>query len=202
MRKAYKYRLYPTHKQAETFQWTLDRCRELYNAALSERKDAYQKHFRQTVYQNEQGNVVIAQMEANLKVNDVTYYQQKRDIVAIKEIREEYKDIHSQVLQDVVTRIEKGMQAFFRRLANGETPGFPRFKGRNRYDSFTYTQGGFSLTYDNRLCLSKIGSIKVKLHREVQGTIKTCTIKREVDQWYVVVRRFGACLDSSIGAEG
>ena len=186
MRKAYKYRLYPTRKQAETFQWTLDRCRELYNAALSERKDAYKLHQRTTVYQNEQGQCFIAQMEANMKVKDITYLQQKRDIVEIKAIRPEYNDIHSQVLQDVIGRLDKTYKAMFARLARGEKAGYPRFKGRNRYDSFTYTQGGFSLTHDNRLCLSKIGSIQVKLHREIQGTIKTCSIKREVDQWYVV----------------
>lgn len=143
-------------------------------------------HQCMTVWENEQGQVIIAQMEANLKVNDVTYLQQKRDIVEIKEMRPEYKDIHSQVLQDVVTRLDRGMQAFFRRLHEGHNPGFPRFKGRHRYESFTYTQGGYSLTRESRVCLSKIGFLKVKLHREIQGAIKTCTIKREVDQWYVV----------------
>ncbi len=61
-----------------------------------------------------------------------------------------------------------------------------RFQGRNRYNSFTYPQGGYSLTHDNRVCLSKIGSIKVKLHRPLEGTIKTCTIKYEAGQWYAV----------------
>jgi putative transposase len=187
MRKAYKYRLYPTCKQTEQLQWTLDRCRELYNAALSERKDAYKKHQRTTVYQNEQGQVIIAQMEATIKVREVTYLQQKRDIVEIKELRPEYKAIHSQVLQDVIGRVDKTYKDMFGRLARGEKAGFPRFKGGNRYDSFTYPQtGGFSLTHDHRVCLSKIGSIKVKMHRPIQGTIKTLTIKREGDQWYAV----------------
>lgn len=77
-------------------------------------------------------------------------------------------------------------KAFFRRIANGEEPGYPRFQGRNRYNSFTYPQGGFSLTHDSRVCLSKIGSIKVKLHGPIEGTIKTCTIKYEAGSWYVV----------------
>ena len=71
-------------------------------------------------------------------------------------------------------------------MKSGETPGYPRFQGWDRYDSFAYPQGGYSLTHDNRVGLSKIGSIKVRLHRELQGTIKTCTIKREGTQWYVV----------------
>jgi len=161
--KSFKYRLYPTGKQARTLQWTLDRTRELYNAALQERRDAYRMAHK-----------------------SITYYDQSVQLPEIKAIREEYKDIHSQVLQDVLRRVDKAMKAFFRRVKSGETPGYPRFQGRDRYDSFTYPQAGFSLTQDSRVCLSKIGSIKVRLHREVQGTIKTCTIKREGTCWYVV----------------
>ncbi len=165
MKRAYKFRLYPTKKQEHKLFWTLTRCRELYNAALSERKDAY-----------------------TYAGKSISYYEQKRDLPEIKqEIREEYQDIYSQVLQDVLLRLKKAFDAFFRRIEDGEKPGYPRFQGRNRYNSFTYPQaGGFSLTHDSRVCFSKIGSIKVKLHREIQGTIKTATIKHEAGQWYVI----------------
>ena len=165
MRKAYKFRLYPTKQQEQHLFWTLTRCRELYNAALSERRDAYR-----------------------LAGKSISYYEQKRDLPAIKtEIRPEYQDIHSQVLQDVLLRLNRAFEHFFRRVKNGEEPGYPRFQGRNRYNSFTYPQaGGFSLTNDNCLCLSKIGSLKIRLHREIEGTIKTCTIKYEAGQWYAV----------------
>jgi len=116
----------------------------------------------------------------------LNYYDQANQLPEIKDIREEYNGIHSQVLQDVLRRVEKAFKRFFARWKSGETPGYPRFQGRNRYDSFTYPQGGSSLTADNRVCLSKIGSIKVKVHREIKGTIKTCTIKREGDAWYAV----------------
>ena len=163
-KKAYKYRLYPTKKQEKMLFWTLTRCRELYNAALAERKEAYR-----------------------LAGKIISYYEQKRDLPAIKaEIREEYQGIHSQVLQDVLLRLDKAFKAFFRRVRNGEEPGYPRFLGRNRYHSFTYPQTGFSFTHDSHVCLSKIGSIKVKMHREMQGTIKTATIKHEAGQWYAV----------------
>ncbi len=72
------------------------------------------------------------------------------------------------------------------RVREGCDPGYPRFQGKGRYDSFTYPQLGFSLTYDNRVSLARIGSIKVKMHREIKGTIKTCTIKREGDAWYAI----------------
>ena len=162
-KQAYKFRLYPTRKQAQALQWTLDRARELYNAALQERRDAYR-----------------------MTGKSIRYYDQANQLPEMKEVREEYNAIHSQVLQDVLRRVQKAFDHFFRRCKNGENPGYPRFQGRNRYDSFTYPQAGFSLTHDNRVALSKIGSVKVKLHRQVKGTIKTCTIKREGDAWYVI----------------
>ncbi len=161
--KAYKFRLSPTHKQIATLEWILRRCKELYNAALEERREAYRMN----------GVSVCYQMQAN-------------QLPAIKEVREEYQAIHSQVQQDVLKRLDKAMQAFFRRVMNGEKPGYPRFKSGDRYDSFTYPQGGYEII-KNRLHLSKIGQIKIKLHREIKGKMKTCTVKREGEQWYAVL---------------
>jgi putative transposase len=97
------------------------------------------------------------------------------------------KAVHSQVLQDVLRRLDKTFNNFFRRIKKGEKAGYPRFKGKYRYDSFTYPQSGFTLDYQKKkLRLSKIGSITIKLHRPLpaEGIIKTCTIKRDVDHWY------------------
>jgi putative transposase len=187
-RKAFKFRLYPTKQQEQRLFWTLARCREFYNAALCEWKDAYQlQERRQLLVNPETGQVIAATMVANRRVKSVSYYEQKRTLPQIKDLREEYRDIYSQVLQDVLLRLKRAFDGFFRCLENGEAPGYPRFQGRNRYNSFTSPQaGGFSLTHDNRLCLSKIGSIKLKLHRQIEGTVKTCTIKYEAGQWYAV----------------
>jgi putative transposase len=97
-------------------------------------------------------------------------------------------EMYSQVKQDVPKRLGRAMDAFFRRVANGETAGYPRFQGRNRYNSFTYTQAsnGSVKFVDGKLVLSKIGAIKIKLHREIEGKIKTCTIKREGNEWYAI----------------
>jgi putative transposase len=98
----------------------------------------------------------------------------------------EYAEIHSQVLQDVLRRADKTYQAFFRRVAEGQTPGYPRFQGANRYHSFTYPQYGNGAVLDGGvLSLSKIGRISVRLHRSLAGTPKTVTISREADGWYV-----------------
>lgn len=161
-KQAFKFRLYPNKQQEKALFWTLARCRELYNAGLSERRDSYKYTGR-----------------------GITYYEQKRDLPEIKEFREEYKDIHSQVLQDVLNRLDKAYKAFFRRIENGENPGYPRFQGRNRYNSFTYTQGGYTF-HEKHVTFSKIGKIRCKFHREMVGTIKTATIKYESGQWYVM----------------
>ena len=100
-------------------------------------------------------------------------------------VREDVGEVHSQVRQDTLRRVDKTFDAFFRRCQNGETPGYPRFKSASRYDSFTYPQSGFRLEGD-KLHLSKIGSCRVRLSRSIEGTVKTCTIKREVDGWYAV----------------
>jgi putative transposase len=162
MRKAFVYRLYPTAKQAEQLTWILDKCRELYNAALQERRDAY-----------------------HMARKTISYYEQKRELPGVKEVRPEYCQIGSQVLQDVIQRVEWAFAAFFRRVRAGEKPGYPRFRGRERYDSFTYSQAGWTLDGDGRLALAGIGALKVKWSRAIQGTIKTVTIRRSPDQWYV-----------------
>ena len=113
-KQAYTFRLYPTRKQAQALIWTLDRCRELYNAALQERRDAYRMVGKR-----------------------LNYYDQANQLPDIKAIREEYRDIHSQVLQDVLRKADKAYKAFFARCKHGATPGYPRYKGRNQFDSFT-----------------------------------------------------------------
>ncbi len=178
--KAYKYRLYPNKKQAEKLQWVLNRCRELYNSALQERRDAYEMMVkRHPNYYDEATRKHLTHEYA------LSYNQQATQLSEVKETRLEYNDIHSQVLQDVLRRMDKAFKAFFRRVKEGKAPGYPRFQGYGRYDSF------FSLTEDNRVCLSKIGTIKVKMPtgkkaNPPQGTMKTCTIKREGQHWFIV----------------
>ncbi|MDO9516936.1 MAG: transposase, partial [Methanosarcinaceae archaeon] len=107
----------------------------------------------------------------------IDYYDQARYLTLSK--TDEQKQVYAQILQNVLKRVDRSFKNFF----NGY--GYPRFQGRNRYDSFTYPQSGFSITDEGKLKLSKIGDIKLIQHREIEGKIKTCTIKRDVDQWYV-----------------
>jgi putative transposase len=104
-----------------------------------------------------------------------------------KKDKPELKTVHSHTLQDVTMRVDLAFQAFFRRLKAGEKAGYPRFKGKGWYDSITYLQSGFSLN-DNKLSLSKIGNIKIKMHRPLVGNIKRLIIRRTSTQkWFVSV---------------
>ncbi len=180
--KAFKYRLYPTTAQAQALEWQLSRCCELYNAALQERKDAWNACKQHPNFYDQTWRTEHARDYA------VTYYDQANTLPQLKrDIRPEYCAIGSHVLQDVLRRVDKAFQAFFRRVKNGQTPGYPRYQSRTHYDSFCFPDhAGWKLT-GNRLTLTNIGTIKVKLHREVQGTMKTCTVKREGEHWYVVL---------------
>jgi len=163
MKRSYKYRIYPTKNQRHKLQNTLDLCRDLYNSALQERVEAYKK------------NGV-----------SLSYIDQQNELPILKKELPEYGLIYSQVLQNVLKRLDLNFKSFFRRVKKHEKPGFPRYKGYDRYDSFVYPQSGFKLK-ENRLSLSKIGDIRLKTSRPVPGRIKTCTVKKEIDRWYVVL---------------
>src|SRR5690348_7810309 len=112
-RKTFKYRLQPTPAQTAPLEATLRVCRELYNAALQERRDAWR-----------------------MQQISVNYYQQKAQLPEIRQLREDCAAIYSQVLQDVVLRVDRTFKACFRRVKAGQKAGYPRFKGRDRYRSF------------------------------------------------------------------
>ena len=161
MRKTFKYRIYPNKKQEQAILETLEHCRLLYNRLLGERKDAYAK-FQHTL----------------------SAYTQINSFPVRKEAIPELKTVHSQVLQDVAKRLDKAFQAFFRRIKSGEKPGYPRFQPIQRYHSFIYPQAGWQVT-DRTVKLSKIGVVRMKLHRPIEGKIKTATVIAKNGKYYV-----------------
>lgn len=162
MRKTYKYRLFTTDTQEQTLDAQLGEACRLYNAALQERRDAYQK--------------------SGISLN---YYAQANQL---KEIRSAGNSglVNFSASQDVLRRVDKTFKAFFARCKAGKKAGYPRFKSRHRFDSYTFPSygDGCRLT-GSRLYVQGVGHIKVKLHRPVDGTIKTVTVKRECGKWYV-----------------
>ena len=133
----------------------------MYNAALQERRDAYRTCRK-----------------------SVTCIDQQNQLPEIKLVRPELKGVYSQVLTDVLRRLDKGFESFFRRVKKGEKPGFPRFRATSRYRSFTYPQSGFAIK-EGKLRLSKIGHVKIKLHRVIEGTVKGVTISQSsTGKWF------------------
>ena len=164
MIKTYKYRLYPTHRQKRVLKSHIEACRTLYNTFLHDRIHLYED-----------------------KGEQLSMYDQINNLPSLKKSCPLLAGVYSQVLQNVAMRVDLAFRGFFRRCKTGDKPGFPRYKGKDRYDSITYTQMGFAIKA-KRLRLGKIGSIKINKHRPLEGKPKTCTILRSATgKWYATI---------------
>ena len=164
MRLTYKYRLHLTQAQVHLLSEQLEVCRSVYNATLATRKNAYEQ-----------------------RGESLNYYATAKLLPIWKSNATALTKAHSQVLQNVQVRIDLAFQAFFRRIKAGETPGYPRFKGKGQYKSLTYPQYGNGVKLEGHLLsLSKVGIVRVNLHRPIEGEIKTVTVQRNsVGKWDV-----------------
>lgn len=159
MIKTFRYRLYPTNAQERILEQQFAICCELYNAALQERRDAWK-------YQRK----------------PISYIDQTKQLTHIKPLREDVAGVSANVLENVLKRVQLAFEGFFRRVEKGPNAGYPRFRSARRYDSLTFRQIGNAI-HGNRLRLSKIGKIRIKLHRPLEGAVKTLTVKREAGRW-------------------
>ena len=150
MKKTYQFRIYPKKNHEVIMNRTLTTCRRLYNYSLAERK-------RQAELNRLRKSFDVCPWG---KPEWINKYDQMLDLTATKTTYQ--KEVFSQVLQDVLKRVDRSFINFFKGF------GYPRFQGRNRYNSFTYPQSGFELK-DGNLLLSKIGSIKIILHRPIEA---------------------------------
>lgn len=164
MRKTFKYRIFPTPAQRTTLKGVLDACRWVYNKTIEVRKEAWEE-----------------------RGESLSRYDTNKLLTGWKQEHEWLQDGHAQAMQEAQKRVDLAFRAFFRRVKAGDKPGCPRFRGKNRYDSFTYPQekGNWRFLDNGRLRLSKIGEVKIKLHRPLEGECKTLTIRRDtVGNWY------------------
>jgi putative transposase len=163
VRKTFKYRLYPSKAQLAALDGQLSEACRLYNACLEERRDCYRTTGK-----------------------GVTYYTQAAQLKAIRDDGD-LGLANFSACQDVLRRVDKTYKAFFARVKAGRgKAGFPRFKARARFDSFTFPSygDGVRLLDTGKLRVQGVGLVKVKLHRPVDGQIKTVTLKREAGKWY------------------
>lgn len=162
MHKTFKYRIYPTGKQTTAIDETLETHRRIYNNALNQRKTGYEQ-FKESI----------------------TYADQSVSYKQARETNEYYQKTNFSSVQRTLRRLDKAFKGFFRRVKAGDKPGYPRFKGKNRWKSVEFTYGDGSKIRDNRkLYIQNIGEIKVKFHRPMKGIIKTVTIRRQVGKYY------------------
>src|SRR5258708_2190782 len=181
MLKAFKFRLYPSRSQVRLLEQTLETCRQwdtspmhpgAGNTCLEERKTAWAERHE-----------------------SVNQYDPLRKVKDLKATNPYAKNIHSHLLQTVVQDLDKAFSAFFRRLKAGETPGYPRFKSRDRFDSFGLKEYGNGFKLDGRrLRLTGIGRVRVRWHRPIEGTtrtpsgglggVKTVRVVRQAGKWF------------------
>lgn len=167
MRRAYVFRLRPTARQHVALHACLDAHRELYNAALQERRDAW----------------------AHSKTR-IRYGEQSGQLTAIRGVRADHAVWSFSSQQATLHRLSKAFDGFFRRVKAGQTPGYPRFKGKARFDSVEWPKDGDGarwLPEHDRVYLQGIGQVKVTAHRQVQGRVKTIAVKRQGRRWMLVL---------------
>jgi len=160
--RSYRYKARLSPSAVRKAEGQLDLLRELYNAALQERRD----HWRQ----------------AGVSLG---FYHQCQELTGVRQVRPEFADMDRRVQENCLRRLDLAFAAFFRRVKSGQTPGYPRFRGRDRFDSATYRLVGWKLD-GKRLTLRGIGTAKLFLHRPIEGRIKTVTLRRDrCGDWFV-----------------
>lgn len=161
------FRLRPTSRQHVALAACVEAHRELYNAALQERRDAW--------------------AHSNTGIN---YGDQSAQLTDIRSVRADHAVWSFSSQQGTLRRLNKAFGGFFRRVKAGQTPGYPRFKGKARFDSVQWPKDGDGarwLPEANRVYLQGIGQVKVHLHRQVQGRVKTIQVKRAGRRWMLVL---------------
>jgi putative transposase len=166
VRRAFKFRLWTNANQDRELGIMLETHRRLYNACLEQRKTAYEGEKR-----------------------SVKYTEQSAWFTAERKVNPYYARLNFSSAQATMRRLDKAFVNFFRRVKEGSgKPGYPRFKARDRHDSIEFpTHGDGIRLLGDRLRVQHVGMVRVKLHRPVKGAVKTVTLKREADRWYVVV---------------
>jgi putative transposase len=182
MKLAYQFKLLPTSDQKRRMSKWLDMLRHQYNFLLADRFDWFEMN-RCSV------NACPLVCSIASPREQPEYYGQKRSLVSLKTEREWYKDIHADVLQDMVKRVDLAFARFIKGDINGKRSGKPRFKGKNRYRTFAYQRVKSDCIQGNRIELPKLGKIKFIQHRPIPDSfvIKRALVTLKADGWYATL---------------
>lgn len=165
IQRTYEFKLRMNRKFEEACLRALDDARAVYNAALEQRISLYTYAGR-----------------------SIGYYEQSRQLTEARELPEVKACLRS-IQQDALERLALAFQAFFKRVKKGQSPGFPRFKARDRYHTFSQKiekVRGCPLKGD-KLTVPGVGTCRVRLSREIEGTVKQLRITRRCDGWYALL---------------
>lgn len=160
MIRTFRYPLYPTRVQEEALTGWLAACCDLYNGALQERRDAWRKQRRA-----------------------VSLYEQQRSLTEIRATLPAWPNVPQRVARSALVRLDRAFKAFFRRCKTDGAPGFPRFRSQKRYDSFSIL--GPARVVRGRVHLPKLGPVKLRLYRPIQGKVLDVIVRREGERWFV-----------------
>lgn len=167
MRRSYVFRLRPTARQHVALGQCLDAHRELYNAALQERRDAW-SHSKTCIFYGDQ-SAQLTEIRTARPGQAVWLFSSQRA---------------------TLRRLTRAFDGFFGRVKRGQTAGYPRFKGKVRFDSVEWSKDGDGarwLADLKRVYLQGVGQVKVHLHRPVAGRVKTMQVKRRGRRWMLVL---------------
>jgi putative transposase len=164
MYKSFKYKMYPTRQQETALAMMLETHRHLYNRALAERKEAWEQERW-----------------------SISYYDQARQLKHDRATNLYMAKTNASSCVATLRRLDRAFQSFFKRIKAGETPGYPRFKARNRFHTVEFlSYGNGCHVKGNRVYFQHVGRVRFKLHRPIEGTIKTVSFTRQADGWHVV----------------
>jgi putative transposase len=180
MRRAYKFRLRPTARQHVALGQCLKAHRDLYNAALQERRDAYERVVKRSPLF----------YGPNKPKSPVKFTTQSAQLPDIRQADSDTARWGSGSEQATLKVVDRAFAAFFRRVDVGQIPGYPRFRAEHRFDSVLWPSPGDACKWKpetGRVYLQGIGNVKVTVHREVMGTVKTIQVKREGRRWFLIL---------------
>lgn len=162
MKKSFKYRLFTNKTQETKLAGLFNSARFLYNCGLEHRIVCYKQWHK-----------------------SVNYYDQANTLKEIRSFDEGIAQLNFSASQNILRQLDKAFQAFFRRIKSGDKPGFPRFKGIDYFHSITFpTYGDGIKLKKGKLYIQNVGSVRINLHRDIEGTIKTVTIKKQNGRFY------------------
>jgi putative transposase len=168
--RTYRYRLYPKRRQAAELERQLGVACDLYNAALEQRRRMWRDHGR-----------------------SIGFNEQSRQLTEARAELDELGRMNALAQHEVLRRVDRAFEAFFRRFRRGETPGYPRFRSRGRFDSLTWAQHGNGChvseegSSNGRLYLQGVGHVKFRLHRALPEQRGQVTVRRKAGRWWVTI---------------